>query len=132
MKDPVLAIITRLKANIAIAAIVNTRVYRAKLPANPTFPAITVSGIFPKRLNSTHNKTRIGHIRVQCTVWAGSDGTSFNLSELIADSLDKVTDTYLSPGVFAIRIDDQGARPDSNPDLNLWIYHRDFIVQYNV
>jgi hypothetical protein len=132
MKDPVLAIITRLKADAAVAAFVGTRVYRMILPTSPTFPAITVSRVDAKRQNLTHNRIRVAQSRIQCTAWAATDGVADNLSECIADSLNMVTDTYMSPGVFVIRIDDQGAVPDDNPDIPLWMYHRDFIVQYNV
>jgi hypothetical protein len=132
MKDPVLAIITRLKADAAVAAFVGTRVYRMILPTSPTFPAITVSRVDAKRQNLTHNRIRVAQSRIQCTAWAATDGVADNLSECIADSLNMVTDTYMSPGVFVIRIDDQGAVPDNDPDIPLWMYHRDIIVQYNV
>jgi hypothetical protein len=132
MKDLTLAIITRLKADTAITAVTSTRIYRAMLPASPTFPAITVSRVDAKRLNLTHNKRRIGQSRIQCTVWATSDGAADNLSELIADSLNAVDNTYMAPGVYVVRIDDQGTVPDTNPDLKLWLVHRDFIIQYYV
>jgi len=132
MKDPVLAIITRLKADTAVAGVVSTRVYRATLPTSPTFPTITVSRVDAKRQTLFHNRRGVGQSRIQCTAWAATDGVADNLSELIADSLNMVTDTYLAPGVFVIRINDQGTVPDSNPDIPVFIYHRDFIVQYNV
>jgi hypothetical protein len=131
MKNVVLAIITWLKADTPVAGVVGTRIHRKKLPLSPTFPAITVSKISPKRLNLTHNQIRVAQSRIQCTAWAATDGVADNLSELIADSLDKITDTYMAPGVFVIRIDDQGAVPDDEPDIPLEMYHRDFIVQYN-
>jgi hypothetical protein len=132
MKDLTLAILTRLKADTAIANVVSTRIYRGLLPTSPTFPAITVSRVDAKRLNLTHNKRRIGQSRIQCTAWATSDGTADNLSELIADSLNAVDNTYMAPGVYVIRSDDQGTVPDSNPDLKVWMYHRDFMIQYYV
>lgn len=132
MKDLTLAIITRLKAATAITNVTSTRIYRAKLPSNPTFPAITVSRVDAKRLNYSHNGRRLGQSRIQCTAWATSDGAADNLSELIADSLNAIDNTYLAPGVYVIRSDDQGAVTDMNPDLDLWLMHRDFLIQYQV
>jgi hypothetical protein len=131
MIDPVLAIITRLKADTAVANVVSTRIYRSALPASPTFPAITVSRVDAQRLNAYHNRRGIGQSRVQCTAWATSDGAADNLSELIADSLNMVDNTTLSPGVYVIRIDDQGTVPDYTPALKFWMYHRDFLMIYN-
>ncbi len=132
MKDLTLAIITRLKAATAITNVTGTRIYRAKLPNNPTFPAITVSRVDAKRQNHSHNGRRVGQSRIQCTAWATSDGAADNLSELIADSLNAVDNTYMAPGVYVIRSDDQGSFPDVNPDLDLWLMHRDFMIQYQV
>jgi len=135
MKDVILAIITRLKSDTAIEAIVDDRIYRARLPNKPTFPAVVVSRVSIKRLNETHNRTGRGQTRIQCTVLAkGDTGDSIadNLSELIADSLNMVTDTYLSPGVFVISISDRGARPDNDQNQNIWLYSRDFIVNHNI
>lgn len=130
MKDPVLAIITRLKADTAIAAIVSTRVYRATLPKNPTFPAIVVAKIDNSRPNDT-TTGRYARSRIQCTTFAASDGAADNLSELIADNLNGLTNTYLSsPGIYVVSIFDEGTVPDNNPEIGLWTYHRDFQVDY--
>jgi len=133
MKDPVAAVITRLKADTAIAAIAGARVYRtSSVPADPTAPYIVVSRISAKRLNLTHNRIRVGQTRIQSSTFASTDLAADNLSELIADSLNAIDNTYMAPGVFVIRIDDQGAVPDNNPDLDIWMYHRDFMINYNV
>ena len=132
MKDVTMAVITRLKADTAVANVVGTRVYRAQLPTNPTFPAISVNRVDSKRPPRAHNRGCTAQTRIQCTAWASSDGAADNLSELIADSLNMVTDTGLTPGVYVIRIDDQGTVPDNNPDLGIWMVHRDFLIEHNV
>jgi len=130
MKDPVLAIITRLKADPAIAAVVSARVYRAELPKNPTFPAITVHRVDHMRPNDS-TTSRTSRSRIQCTAFASSDAVADNLSELIADSLNGIVNTYLSsPGIYVESIFDAGTVPDNNPDAGLWMYHRDFQVNY--
>jgi hypothetical protein len=132
MKDAVLAIITRLKADTAITAVVSAQVYRTgSVPTNPTFPYIIVSRVDTKRRHETHNRIRTAQARVQCTAFASTDMAADNLSELIADCLNMVTDTYLAPGVFVISIFDQGTTPDSNPDIPVYMYHRDFMITHN-
>ena len=133
MKDIVTAIQTRLKADTSISTIVGSRIYRkGAVPTDPTPPYIIITKIDPTRKILAHNRSRIGNTRIQFSVFASTDLIADNLSELIADSLNMVADTYLHPGVFAIRIDDQGAVPDENNDVPVYMYHRDFIVQHNV
>jgi len=131
MKDPVLAIITRLKADTAVAGVVSTRVYRATLPTSPTFPAITVSRVDNKRTNECHAGGHNAISRIQVTTWATTDGVADNLSELVADSLNRVTSTNLSPGVWIVSIFDAGTVPDNNMDIPVYMYHRDFMVKYD-
>jgi hypothetical protein len=130
MKDPVLAIITRLKADTAVAGVVSTRVYRMILPTSPVFPAITVSRVDNKRTNECHAGGHNAVSRIQVTCWASSDGVADNLSELVADSLNRVTSINLSPGVWIVSIFDAGTVPDNNPDIPVYMYHRDFVVKY--
>jgi hypothetical protein len=131
MKDPVLAIITRLKADAAVAAVVSTRIYRMALPTSPTFPAITVSRVDNKRTNECHAGGHNAISRIQVTTWATTDGVADNLSELVADSLNRVTSTNLSPGVWIVSIFDAGTVPDNNMDIPVYMYHRDFMVKYD-
>ncbi len=133
MKDVTMAVITRLKADTAIAAVVGAKVYRkGSVPTNPVAPYIIVSKVDDNRPNLTHNRTRTGKTRIQCSCFATTDPVSDNISELIADSLNMVTDTYLAPGVFVISIFDQGAVPDENTAIPLYMYHRDFMITHNV
>jgi len=133
MKDVVLAISTWLKANTAIATVVGAKVYRkGSIPSNPVAPYIIVSKVDDNRPSTTHNRTRTGRTRIQCSAFASTDLVADNLSSLIADSLNMVTDTYMAPGVFAISIFDQGAVPDENAEIPLYMYHRDFMITHNV
>lgn len=135
MKDITLAVITRLKANTTlcsssyVGATPNQRIYRATLPDNPTFPCIAVSLIDTRRLNVSHTRTRIAQSRIQCTVFASSDGTAATISELIADTLHGL-DAAANVGVMMIRIDDGGVRTDANPEIGLSLYRRDFLIQH--
>jgi hypothetical protein len=135
MKDPVLAIITRLKADTAVAAVVSTRVYRMALPTSPVFPAITVSRVSNIRDLVGNNTGKYAQTRIQCTAWAATDGVADSLSELIADSLNGIANTLISPGtgvipVYFIGCDDAGTVPDSNMDVPVFMYHRDFLIDY--
>lgn len=133
MRDIVLAVITRLKADPAIITAVGTKVYRRNLPANPTFPAITVTRIDKIRDGDT-NTGRYAHARIQCTAWASTDGVAENLAELIADCLHRTTNTILTAGtgtVYVVSVKDAGGVPDENTDIPLYMEHRDFTVHYD-
>lgn len=139
MRDVVLAVITRLKADTSIAAVVgaypNQRIYRKKLPNDPVFPAITVDRVDKVRDGDTSTGT-YANMRVQCTAWATSPGPEENLADLIADSLHRCANTILPAGtsnVYVISIKDAGGIPDANMDLvpPLYMEHRDFRVHYD-
>jgi hypothetical protein len=133
MKDITLAVVTWLKADPAVSAIVGTRIYRkGSVPVSPTAPYIVVSKVDGNRPKTTHNRTGTGKTRVQTSTFAATDPVADNLSECIADSLNMVTDTYMPPGVFVISISDQGAVPDDDPTVPLYMYHRDFMIKHNV
>lgn len=127
MRDITLAIINRLLADTAIAAVVSTRVYRAELPVTPTLPAIVVSKIDDLRPNDTWMP--YGRSRIQVTTFATNDGQADDLSGMIADSLNITVNTILS-GVNIVAIEDAGTFSDNNPDAGIWMYHRDFMVNY--
>ena len=136
MRDIVLAVITRLKADAAIITAVGTRVYRRNLPASPTFPAITVTRIDKIRDKQKSNTGRYADARIQCTAWAVDDGTAENLSELIADSLNRTVNTTLTAGTSWVNVTsifDAGGVPDENTDLvpPLYMEHRDFMIHYS-
>ena len=136
MRDIVLAVITRLKADPAVAGVVSTRVYRHNLPANPAFPAITVTWIDKIRDNQKSNTGRYADARIQCTAWASSDGVAEDLSDMIADSLNRTVNTALStgtatPNVYVVSIFDNGGVPDENTDIPLYMEHRDFMIKYS-
>jgi hypothetical protein len=135
VRDVVLAMITKLKADTPVSTVVLTRVYRRNLPANPTFPAITVTRIDKIRDDDT-STGRYAHARIQCTAWAADDGTAENLSELIANCLHRTTNTILTAGtsnVYVVSVKDAGGVPDENTDLVPPIYmeHRDFMIHYD-
>jgi len=133
MKDITLAAITALKADPAVVPVVGTRVYRKNLPANPTFPAIAVSKVDDIR-DSDSNTGRYGHVRIQCTSFATTDGVGDNLSELIGDALHGTVNTFLTAGtdkVYVIGIEDAGVVPDVNTEIPLYLYHRDFRILYS-
>jgi len=133
LRDIVLAVITRLKADAAIITAVGTRVYRRNLPASPTFPAITVTRIDKKRDRKT-STIQTARARIQCTAWATDDGTAENLSELIIDCME-IENTMLTAGtkkVYVVSSIDGGSTPDENTDLvpPLYMDHRDLMILY--
>ena len=127
MRDVTLAVINRLLADTTVAGKVSTRVYRAELPISPTLPAIVVSKVDDVRPNDTCSP--YGRSRIQVTIFATSDGLADDISGMVADSLNQVVNTYLTT-VGIVGIEDAGTRSDNNPDAGIWMYHRDFMVNY--
>ena len=134
MRDVVYALITLLKADAGVAAVASTRVYRKKLPLNPTFPAITVSKVDNIRDEIT-NTGGYAHARVQVTTWAESPGPEEGLAESCADVLHRLTNktvTYGTGGwVRIISVTDAGGIPDDNAEIPLYMEHRDFMIHYD-
>jgi len=131
--DVVLAVITALKADTAVSAIVSTRVYRKKLPANPTFPAITVSTVDDIADDDT-NTGGWAHTRVQCTAWASTPGPEEALSKLVRKALHRKKNTLMTAGsgkVYIVSIRDAGSRPDENTEIPIYMEHRDFMAHYD-
>ena len=127
MRDITLSIINALLADTDVYAKVSTRIYRAELPVNPTLPAIVVSKIDDIRPNDTNSP--YGRARIQVTTFSTSDGLADDTSGSVADALNQVVNTYLS-GVIIVTIEDAGTYSDNNPDAGIWMYHRDFMVNY--
>ena len=127
MRDITLAIINRLLADTAVSGVVSTRVYRATLPVGPTLPAIVVSKIDDIRPNDTWMP--YGRSRIQITAFSTSDGQADDLSGMVADSLNITINTILN-GINIVAIEDAGTFSDNNPDAGIWMYHRDFMVNY--
>jgi len=133
MNDIVFAIVTRLKADADVAAVVGARVHRSQLPKYPTFPAITVTRIDKIRDTDT-SMGRYAHARIQCTTWATSDGAAENLAELVADSLHRTINTILTAGsgtVYVVSMKDAGGIPDMDMEIPLYMEHRDFLIMYS-
>ena len=129
VKDITLSVITALKADPGVAGKVITRVYRKTLPPNPTYPAIVVSKVDDIR-NIDTSTGDYSAARVQCTAFASSDGTADELSELVATALHRTVNTFLS-SLYVIAIEDAGTVPDVVTDISVYLYHRDFLIQYS-
>jgi hypothetical protein len=133
--DITASIISKLKADTAVAAKVSTRVFREITSNFPGLPCIVVAKI--DDLRSPGSSTgRYSVARIQCSSYATTDAAADELSELIADALDRtkntMTGTVLADAVQVIGIDDAGTVPDSDPKIPVYIYHRDFIIEYSI
>jgi len=129
----VLAIITALKADSGVSTVVSTRVYRKKLSTGPTFPAITVQEI-SDIADADTNTGGWAHARIQCSAWAETPGQENNLSRLIRKALHRKQNTLMTAGtgkVYIVMIADAGSVPDDNPEIPLYMEHRDFLVMYD-
>jgi hypothetical protein len=130
--DPVLAVITRLKALTDVAAIVSDRVYQlSSIPEVPTYPYIIVSDISDIG-DARTNSTDAGHARVQCSCFAATDKAVRDLSQTLKSKL-PCNDTILKCGADFLRVttmDDYGHVPDQDATIPVYIRHRDFMILY--
>jgi hypothetical protein len=134
LKDPTLAVISTLKANTAVSALVGTRVYRATLPpdysVSTSGPAIAVVRV-DKIQDEPTNSSKYATARIQCTTFATSDHAAENLSDLILAALEDKQNTLIE-GVAISDIEDAGSVPDNSDGLTLGVYrdNHDFRIQY--
>jgi len=127
--DPVLAMITALKATTAVTAIVSTRIYRTDdVPVNPTPPYIIVSDV------SDMAAVQLADARVQCSCFAASDRVAFGMSNTIRKEWHRKKNTLLKSGaryVWIASIKDAGNQPDHNEEVALYAHHRDLLINYD-
>lgn len=127
MTDITLAIITGLKADTAVAAVVGSRVHRKSLPVNPVFPCIVVSKI--DDIRALNHSGRYSRARVQATSYGTTDLITDNLSERVADALHGSKNTVVNR-VGIVGIEDGGTRTDVVLEAGVYLYHRDFLIEY--
>ena len=127
MKDIVLAVMNQLLADSAVSTAVGSQIYRAKLDQYNTLPAIVVSRIDAIRPNDT-NEDYINS-RIQVTVYASNDGLADDICEMTANCLNRYVNSMLG-GIYIVSMMDQGSMSDNNPEVGVWMYHRDFMVNY--
>lgn len=132
--DLVLAIQTRLKAEPAVTAITDMRIYRkGEVPATPGIPYIVVAEISDIADDDT-NTSGYAHARIQCTCFATSDRVASKLSKTVRNALHRITSTVLPAGtgnVYAVSIFDAGDGSDGNSETPLFMYYRDFAIEYS-
>jgi hypothetical protein len=133
--DITASVISKLKADTNVAAKVSTRVFREIIGNFPGLPCIVVSKVDDMRTAGT-STGRYSIARIQCSCYASSDAAADELSELVADALDRQRNagfgTTSSDYVMIVGVNDAGTVSDSNPKILAQIYHRDFLVEYNV
>ena len=123
------AIRDRLLADLPIAAVVGTKVYRNSFPIGVTFPCITVKRIDGARTNDTHQTTGRSRARVQVSVFASTDEAADTLNQLVADALNSLHDIPLS-SAYVIRCSDAGDSPLISTVAGVLGWRRDFLIIY--
>jgi hypothetical protein len=134
MKDAVLAVITVLKADTAIAALVGTRVYKDIFPSSWSISsgsAIVVPWIDGIR-DKANSTGKYAKTRIQITIAAATGTAAKNLSDLVANALSNLEGT-VQFGVYLVDVDDAGERPDNSDAVGLGIYrvNHDFMITYS-
>jgi hypothetical protein len=133
--DITAAVISKLKADTFVAAKVSTRVDRVINSPFPQLPSIVVAKVDDVR-SAGSSTGRYSTARIQCSSYAKTDSEAAEVSELIADALDRlknmVIGTTSTDYALIVGIEDAGTVPDSQPKVPLYVYHRDFLVEYNI
>jgi len=131
--DITAAVISKLKADTAVAAKVSTRVFRELIGNFPGLPCIVVSKVDDVR-DIGSSTGRYSTARVQCSSYASTDAAADELSELVADALDRQRNTTFGTTaadyVQIVGVNDAGSVSDSNAKILAQIYHRDFVIEY--
>jgi len=135
--DPILAILTKLKADSTITALVSTRVYRDVMPNSPTFPSVVLTEISDISDDDSNTDTH-AHMRIQATVFSSgvASGEASSISKVIRKSLHNMVNTSLATSgdyVYVVSCQDAGSRYDVNLDISpkIWMVHRDFLIEYS-
>lgn len=81
------AIVARVAAIPALAALVSTRVYPLVLPQNPTLPALTYRRISTTRPTAMGRDPGIAFPRIQFTVWATGTAGGYANAKAVKDAL---------------------------------------------
>jgi len=127
--DLTLALITALKADTTVAAIVGARIYRrGSTPTTVTAPYITIYTI-------SDIATQVSaDARIQCSCFAGSDLVVSGLSKTVRNALHRTNNTLLAAGtrkVWVTSIKDAGMTTDENADIPIYMEHRSFMINYD-
>ena len=126
--DLTIALITAMKADAAISAIVGTHIYRrGSVPTTVTAPYVIVYTI-------TDLADKQADARVQCSCFAATDYATSTLSKTIRNALHRTKNTLLQAGarkVWVTSIKDAGMTTDENADIPIFIENRDFAINYD-
>ena len=123
------ALITAMKADTTISAIVGTRIYRrGSVPTTVTAPYVIVYTISDTATQTT------GDARIQCSCFAATDYAVSILSKTIRNALHRTKNTLLPAGarkVWVTSIKDAGMTTDENTDIPIYMEHRSFAINYD-
>ena len=136
MKDIVYAVLTLLQTNAALTAVVpSVNILRGNLPQNPVFspssPFVVITRVTKVR-DQMNNTGKYATARIQCTTFATTDYQAELISDMIADTLVGISNTFIN-SVYVAWIDGAGATPDNSDGLTLGVFrdNHDFMIYYS-
>ncbi len=88
-------LVTRLKADATVTALVGTRVYDQASPVTVTTPYLTVTSSVQTRLTALDGSGGTAQSRVVVTCWGGIGGDLDPLTDAVIDELDNVVNTIM-------------------------------------
>lgn len=93
------AVYSRLSGNVAVAALVSTRIYPNKIPQEATLPAIAYQRISARRVKAHAAPTGLARVRVQVTCVARSYSEVKGLAAAVRTAMQGVMGTVGGVGV---------------------------------
>lgn len=109
-------LVTRLKANVGITAIVGERVYGEKLPANPQYPYVRVGLMIPRPYGPTCVSGMSATFNIDCTSSGVDASEAYRLSRIVVDDLHE-EEFPLSDDAHVLTLDWTGTTPRQEDKL---------------
>lgn len=128
MADVEKSTVTRLKGFSGLSSLVSTRVWYARLPQDPTLPAVTVQEISAVPASAMGRDT--GHVRgrVQVDAWGSDRAEAKEAGEQVRAALQRYDGTHNSSELVFVDMNSAGVIYES--EGRIWRHRQDFGVWF--
>lgn len=112
MASPEAALITALKANVPVAAVVGTKVFIMGARQGAEYPYVTVQRIATAGAGHLDGASNLDWPLVQVDCWSPDGLVALNLGNAVRAAIDSVAITSTTPNIYAVFQDQRGPAPD--------------------
>jgi len=122
------ALYSRLTSDVAVSALVGSRVYNTRLPQGPTLPCVTYT-----RVSTVADMAHDGPVgyelaRYQIDAYATTFETIRSLADAVRNCLNGYSGTVLSTVIHAVLLDDQVN--EWGDLLDVWRITQDYMIHW--